>query len=197
VAKKRKLNGALLTDEEKSSPMGLGYVGAAERLNLIYLASPEAMLNLLLEFGNEAYQFSQCGGMSKRQFWKTMNEKAERLAVILQGKNPAYMAIPWFTDPNQLAAHLRCYWEDVCKDDPPEPFWKQWQKHPVRVTARAYMEFFLEILEGGIEGQGKIPDIQLMTEHIRKHAGLFLGLDPAMLQLNLEITKKPKEPLCG
>jgi hypothetical protein len=36
-----------------------------------------------------------------------------------------------------------------------------------------------------------------MTEHIRKHAGLFLGLDPAMLQLNLEITKKPKEPSCG
>ena len=36
MAKKQKLNGDLLTDEEKSSPMGLGYVSAAERLNLIY-----------------------------------------------------------------------------------------------------------------------------------------------------------------
>jgi hypothetical protein len=36
MAKNQKLNGDLLTDEEKNSPMGLGYVSAAERLNLIY-----------------------------------------------------------------------------------------------------------------------------------------------------------------
>jgi len=107
MAKNQKLNGDLLTDEEKGSPMGLGYVSAAERLNLIYLASPEVMLKLLVQFGNEAWEFSMTGGLPKAAFWKAMNEKAETLAIILQGKNPAYMCIPWFTDPNQMSSSVK------------------------------------------------------------------------------------------
>ena len=119
TAKKQKLNGDLLTDEEKGSPMGLGYVSAAERLNLIYLASPEVMLKLLVQFGNEAWEFSMTGGLPKAAFWKAMNEKAETLAIILQGKNPAYMCIPWFTDPNQMTASLRQQLEHERPDAPP------------------------------------------------------------------------------
>jgi hypothetical protein len=191
MAKKQKLNGDLLTDDEKNSPMGLGYVSAAERLNLIYLASPEVMLKLLVQFGNEAWEFSMAGGLPKAVFWKGMNEKAEPLAIILQGKNPAYMCIPWFTDPNQMTASLRQQLEHERPDAPPGAAWR---KNPVREHARSFMAFFLELSEGAIEGQGKIPDAQLSSEHIKKNAGAFLGMDPKMLQLNLGYSEDKQEP---
>jgi hypothetical protein len=185
AAKKPKLNGELMTEEEMNLPMGLGFTSAARRLNLIYLASPEAMLTLLLQFGGEAWEFSQSHRMNKRQFWKTMNEKAERLAIIVQGGDPAYMAIPWFTNPSQLAASLRRQLEQERPSDSPGAGWR---KHPIRACARSFMEFFLELWEGGIGGQGSIPNEQLMSAHIRRYAGMFLGMDPANLKLELSIS---------
>lgn len=191
MAKNQKLNGDLLTDEEKNSPMGLGYVSAAERLNLIYLASPEAMLKLLVQFGDEAWQFSQTAKLAFKPFWKAMNEKAEPLAKIVQGKIPAYMAIPWFTDPNQMTASLCRQLELEHPDDPPDAAWR---KNPVREYARAYMAFFLELYEGTIEGQGKIPNEVLMAGHVKKYAGAFLGMDPQMLNFQLAPDDGQPEP---
>ena len=191
MAKKLKLNCDLLTDEEKSSPMGLGYVSAAERLNLIYLASPEAMLKVLVQFGDEAWQFSQTAKLAFKPFWKAMNEKAEPLAKIVQGRNPAYLAIPWFIDPTHMTASLRQQLEQERPNDPPNAAWR---KNPVREYARAYMAFFLELYEGTIEGQGKIPNEVLMAGHVKKYAGAFLGMNPQMLNFQLAPDDEQHEP---
>lgn len=75
-------------------------------------------------------------------------------------------------------------------DDPPNAVWR---KDPIRAHARAFMAFFLELSEGAIAGQGRIPDAQLTADHIRKYAGSFLGTDPTMLSLNLT-SGRNKEP---
>ena len=49
---KKKLNGDLLTSEEMQSPMGLGYVSAAERLGLIYLYELKVIAQLLVDYAN-------------------------------------------------------------------------------------------------------------------------------------------------
>jgi hypothetical protein len=190
VAKKRKTNGALMTDEEKRLPMGLGYPMAADRLGLTYLASANVLLQLLVDFGNEAWDFSMNAHLAKRPFWKAMNQKADKLAEILKGTDPAYMAIPWFTEPEQLRASLYSKMNQAMPDDPPNAVWR---KDPIRAHARAFMAFFLELSEGAIAGQGRIPDAQLTADHIRKYAGSFLGTDPTMLSLNLT-SGRNKEP---
>jgi|ERR1035437_1023890 hypothetical protein len=106
---KKKLNGDLLTAEEMQSPMGLGYVSAAERLGLIYLYELKVIAQLLVDYANDAYEFAQTahaqiGPHTVDQFWATLDKKADKLVVILKGQNPAYMATSWFTDPNQMAA---------------------------------------------------------------------------------------------
>jgi hypothetical protein len=194
MAKKQESNGDLMSDEEKYLPMGLGYAKAADRLGLIYLASGEVMLRLLVDFGNEAWNFSMNAHLAKKPFWKAMNQKADKLADILKGKNPAYMAIPWFTEPGQLRANLYSLLNHATPNDPPDAAWR---KDPIRAHARAFMAFFLELSEGAIEGQGRIPNEQLVTDHIRIYAGNFLGMDAAMLSLNLTSGENKEVSPCG
>ncbi|HUD48933.1 MAG TPA: hypothetical protein VMR33_19020 [Candidatus Baltobacteraceae bacterium] len=194
MAKKQKTNGALMTDEEKNLPMGLGYATAADRLGLTYLASAEVMLRLLVDFGNEAFHFSMTAHLTKEPFWKAMNQKADKLADILKGKNPAYMAISWFTEPGQLRASLYSRIDQAMPNDLSDAALR---KDPIRAHARAFMAFFLELSEGAIEGQGRISDAQLTADHIRKFAGSFLGMDPAMLSLNLTSGENKEASPCG
>ena len=194
MAKKQKTNGALMMDEERNLPLGLGYTMAADRLGLTYLANAEVMLRLLVDFGNDAWDFSMSAHLPKGAFWKALNQKADKLGDILKGKNPAYMAIPWFTEPGQLRASLYSQIDQATPNDPPDAAWR---KDPIRAHARAFMAFFLELSEGAIEGQGRIPDAQLTADHIRKFAGSFLGMDPAMLSLNLTSGKNTEASPCG
>jgi len=86
-------------------PMGLGYLAAAERLGLIYLADTVGMALLLCRFAEQAGQLvadRDSGFLNAIQFDKALDELIDRLADILRGANPRYMATPWFTDPGQL-----------------------------------------------------------------------------------------------
>jgi hypothetical protein len=187
VAKKQKANGDLMTDEERKLPLGMGYTVAADRLGLIYLMDPGVMVRLLVDFANEAYDFSMNVRLTKGPFWRAMNQKADKLAAILKGRNSAYMAPAWFTDPNQLRASL-CQQMNLAM--PNDPANAAWRKDPIRAHARAFMAFFLELSEGAIDGQGRIPNKKLATDHIRKYAGGFMGMDPAILPLNLTTRQK-------
>lgn len=118
------MNGDLLTDEERHAPMGLGYVMAAERLGLHYLADLKVMTELVCERTNRAVEIWQAAGCSDGQAmlsdlhrWE-LDQMTAELATILRGAHPRYMAIPWFTDPGQLRASLaRAYEEDFGPED--------------------------------------------------------------------------------
>lgn len=90
-------------------PMGVGYLAAADRLDLIYLADPVAMGNLLSQFAEQAIHLKAdhtANLLKRRQFEKALKELAGHLAEILRGENPRFMAIPWFTDPAQLRKEI-------------------------------------------------------------------------------------------
>jgi hypothetical protein len=182
MATRQKLNGALLTEEEKATPIGIGYVMAARRLGLKYLDAAEVMLGLLVEFGNEAWHFSLHAGLPPKPFWKAMNKKADSLAAILKGRDPGYMATSWFTDPHQLRAHLLGELEKARPTDPPGAAWR---KDPIREYARSFMAFFLELTENALVPPSSDPMEKQSADHIRKYAGAFLNMDPAMLSLQL------------
>jgi hypothetical protein len=190
---KKKLNGELLTSEEMQSPMGLGYVSAAERLGLIYLYDLKVIAQLLVDYANDAHEFAQTahaqiGPHTVDQFWAALDKKADKLAVILKGKNHAYMATTWFTDPNQMAAHLSRWLETRKLDHPANPIGK---KDPVRGCCRDFMAFFPELYEGAITGQGKIPDITLSAEHIKNYTAAFMGVDVATVDLPIHTGIQP------
>jgi hypothetical protein len=188
---KKLLNGDLLTSEEIQSPMGLGYVQAAERLGLVYLYDLNVIARLLVDYANEADAFSQTAHLPAAQFWPAMNKKADKLAVILKGKNPAYMATPWFTDPNQLAASLLRWTETRKQNYPADPIGK---KDPVRGCCRDFMAFFLELYAGTIEGKPEIPDATLKGDHIKNYLAAFMGLDVANLQISFGTASPPIDP---
>src|SRR5207245_934956 len=103
------LNGDLLTDKERTTPMGFGYAVAATRLNLIYLASIPAMEKLLRDHAKEAltlHKLCQQNALPKCELSNQIDEVTQRLAKVLRGEDPRYMAIPWFTDPKQLRQSL-------------------------------------------------------------------------------------------
>jgi hypothetical protein len=183
-----------MTESERKLPLGLGYKAAADRLGLIYLMDPGKMLRLLVDFGNEAWIFSMNAHLAERPFWRAMNQKADKLAEILKGRNRAYMATPWFMEPEQLRASLYGQINRAMANDVPNA---EWRKDPIRAHSRVFMVFFLELSEGAIEGQGRIPNEQLSAEHIRKYAGSFLGMDPEMLSLNLTTSRNKEVSSCG
>ena len=197
MSAKKKLNGDLLTSEEMQSPMWLGYVSAAERLGLIYLYELKVIAQLLVDYANDAYEFAQnshaqIGPHTVEEFWAALDKKADKLAVILKGKNPAYMATSWFTDPNQMAAHLSRWMETRKLDYPANPIGK---KDPVRGCCRDFMAFFLELCEGAITGQGKIPDETLTAEHINNYTAAFMGMDATMIKLPIHSVTQPTDTL--
>ena len=194
---KKKMNGDLLTSEEKQSPMGLGYVSAAERLGLIYLYDLKVIAQLLVDYANDAYEFAQTahaqiGPHTGEEFWAALDKKADRLAVILKGKNPAYMATSWFTDPNQMAAQLSRWMETRELEHPANPIGK---KDPVRGCCRDFMAFFPELYEGAITGQGKIPNETLSAEHINNYTAAFMGMDAKMINLPIHAGTQTAEPV--
>lgn len=101
-----------MTAEERNAPMGFGYVLAAERLGLEYLASPHVMTELVLGVINRVIMMWNQNLAAGNYAVLNPSQKLELLDVareltaILAGKNPEYMAIPWFTDPTQLRAAL-------------------------------------------------------------------------------------------
>jgi len=118
-----------------------------------------------------------------------MNRKADKLATILKGRNPAYMATGWFTEPGMLRASLRAQFEKTRPNDPPDAAWR---KDPIRAHARAFMEFFLDLAEGAVEGQGSISNQRLAADHFRKYVGDFMGMDPALLSLEIGMSNDVK-----
>ena len=103
---KKKLNGELLTSEEMQSPMGLGYVAAAERLGLIYLYDLKVIAQLLVDYANDAYEFSMSANLPAGKFWPALDKKADELAIILKGQNPAYR--------QRLGSPTRIKWRHTC-----------------------------------------------------------------------------------
>jgi hypothetical protein len=180
MAKRQKLNSALLTDEEAQQPMGLGLLMAATRLGLKYLDGPGPILQLLTEYANEAWAFSMAGGLPARKFWSEMNKKADKLATILKGQDPACMATSWFTDPHQLRAHL---YEQLEKERPNDPPNASWRKDPIREYARSFMAFYLDLSEGAVTTPSNGPAEKQAADHMRKYIGLFVNMDSSMFTL--------------
>lgn len=188
MSAKKRLNDDLLTDEEIQTPTGLGYLTAARRLGLIYLYDQQVITKLLVDYANEANKHARAPFLSVEGFWHALDKKADPLAVILKGKNPAYMAPPWFTDPNQLAASLSQWMETRKLDHPANPVGK---KDPVRGCCRDFMAFFPELYEGAITGQGTIPDLTLTTEHVKSYLAAFMGADARSIQLTINTASQP------
>ncbi len=104
----KRRNAELLTPEEAQMEMGQGYLVAANRLGLIYLANVVTLAHLLSRFVEQAMLLVEdrdAGWYTDAQMAKAVDELAVQLAEILRGENPRYMAILWFTHPN----HLRRY----------------------------------------------------------------------------------------
>jgi hypothetical protein len=165
--------------------MGVGYLMAATRLGLKYLDGPAPILQLLTEYANEARASSSTASLPPRKFWSGIYKKADKLATILKGKDPAYMATPWFTDPRQLRAHLRKQLEKERPDDLPNA---SWRKDPVREYARSFMAFYVNLPEGTLTPSGVDPVQEQAADHMRKYMGLFVNMDPSMFTL-IPITK--------
>lgn len=162
--------------------MGLGYVMAAERLGLEYLDGPKPILNLLVDFGNKACAVNMKCYPSEGEGRKALGRTADELATILKGRNPSYMATTWFTDPKLLRAHLRRKLEEGWASDAPAAVR---HKDPIIEFSRYFVEFFIDLTEGAVAGQGQIPNERLAAEFIRKCAGAICDIDPAMLPLEL------------
>ncbi len=102
--------------------MGGGYPAAAKRLGLIYLADVVTLAHIIARYMEESLQLSEdyaAGHYSSDQIDKGIAELTDRLADILSGRNPRYMATPWFTDPTQLAhqiymTHAAAYESEPC-----------------------------------------------------------------------------------
>ena len=185
------LNGDLLTDEERATPMGLGYSMAATRLNLIYLASIPAMEQLLRDHAKEAltlYKLCQQDALPKSQLYNEVDKITQRLAKVLRGEDPRYMAIPWFTDPNQLRQLLYDQ-HHACFGDDPE--FSGWQADPVREQASYFLEAAMEIVEDATEATLKEEMVQQFNDHVRRHVALFLDISQSLYQYPSE---KPGPP---
>jgi hypothetical protein len=167
------LNGDLLTDEERATPMGLGYTMAATRLNLIYLASIPAMEKLLRDHAKEAltlHKLCHQDALPKSQLYAEVDKITQRLAKVLRGEDPRYMAIPWFTDPNQLRQSLYAQFHADFGDDPK---YSGWKADPVREQACCFLEFAVEIADEA-ETQGEFT--HRINEHIRLNVAGLLGI---------------------
>jgi hypothetical protein len=57
------------------------------------------------------------------------------------------------------------------------------------------MAFFLELSEGAITGQGKIPDETLTAEHINNYTAAFMGMDAAMIKLPIHSGTQTADPV--
>ena len=140
-----KLNTALLTPDELATPMGLGYLAAADRLGLIYLADTVAIAHLLSRFAEQAIQLSadrEAGLLNVDQFDRALDDFVDRLAEILRGENPRYMAIPWFTDTHQLRQCILGAHSPAYSNDPES--WARLQADPIREESLLFLTAVIE-----------------------------------------------------
>jgi hypothetical protein len=125
------LNADLLTAEERAMEPGIGMLLAAKRLGLIYLANTSTMEKLLRDHAKEVvdlFQISQERGLSYSELCNQVDEVTQRLAKILRGEDPRYMAIPWFTDSNQLRQVI---YNEHSAFIPHDPECSDWKADPI------------------------------------------------------------------
>jgi hypothetical protein len=170
------LNGDLMTPEERATEPGIGMLVAAERLGLIYLAKIPTMEKLLRDHAKEAVELlelSEQGGLTESQLFDSVEEVTQRLAKILRGEDPRYMAIPWFTDPNQLRQVLYDQYHASFGEDPE---YTDWQADPVREACAGFLIGVIEILRGATEATPQEEILRQFNEHVRVSVALFLGI---------------------
>jgi hypothetical protein len=180
VAATPALNAGLMTAEEHTLEPGVGMLLAASRLGLIYLANISTMEKLLLEHAQEAvklFEVSQEDAVAKSQLNNRIEELAQRLARILRGEDPRYMATAWFTDPHQLRQVLyeqlhAEFGEDSDEDD--------WTTDPMRAQCSWFLKGVVLILEAATDATPQEQITQQFTDHIRRHVALFLNLPEAL-----------------
>ena len=179
---KFRLNGDLLNDEEKTTDMGVGYLAAATRLNLIYLASIPAMDKLLRDHGNEAltlYKLSEQGALPKSRLYEEIDTNVtKRLAKVLRGEDPRYMAILWFTDPNQLRQKL---YDQFFADFGDDPDFSRWKADPIHEQACGFLEGIVEIMD---QAKTKEEFVQRSDELVRLNVACLLGIPESHYEQN-------------
>ena len=170
------LNGDLLTDEELSTPMGFGYSLAAKRLGLIYLASIPAMEKLLRDHAQEALNFlklCQQDALPKAELFNRVGEVTDRLAKVLRGEDHRYMAIPWFTDPNQLRQTL---YDDFYSSFGDDPELSGWKADPIHEQALCFLEHIVEIADEATDATTEEELLHQFNDHTRRNVAVFLGI---------------------
>ncbi len=175
-------NADLLTAEERATEPGIGMLMAATRLGLTYLADISTMEKLLRDHAKEAVTlFERCqhDGLAKCDLYNRVDEVTQRLAKILRGEDPRYMAIAWFTDPNQLRKVLYSQMHACFGDDPNRSGWKA---DPIREQASYFLEATIEILEDAGETTPKEEILQQFNDHVRRHVALFLNIPESLYQ---------------
>jgi hypothetical protein len=139
------MNLDVLTREENQMPMGMGAVAAAEHLGLIYLESPEVVLNLLSEYANRAWRFAMRCNLPAESAWQILNGMSDELAAIFRGEHSAYLATFWFIDSSQLMAALYSQFLNSRPNDPPGALWRT---DPLKAKSREFISFFIDLAEG-------------------------------------------------
>jgi len=175
-------NADLLTAEERATEPGIGMLRAATRLGLTYLADISTMEQLLRDHAKEAvtlFERSQHDGLAKSELYNRVDEVTQRLAKILRGEDARYMAIPWFTDPNQLRQVLYNQMHACFGDDPDLSGWKV---DPIREQASYFLEATIEIVEEAGETTPKEEILQRFNDHICRHVALFLNIPESLCQ---------------
>ena len=145
------------------------------------------MAVLLSQFGTETLRLAAdhaAGLLKQPQFDKAVDELIDRLAEILRGENPRYMAIPWFTDADQLARSIH---DDLLQDyaDQPE-FLARLKADPIREQT---LNFLTTITDPGvIETESEMSDL------ITANTYGMLGIPPGVF-LPLEVHIRPSKSI--
>ena len=183
----KKLNGDLLTDEERITPMGLGYQVAADRLGLIYLADVAVIWKILTDWCDKVrfrHYDLKVSKISQGQFWQDVDQLADELATIMRGESPAYMAIPWFTEPSQLRQHLLEDFEKSYADMPDVPNRAQWGKDPVREYCFSFLSCVADFEAANLDEQERLKEQYL---NLRLTTSGLLGMSEELVYEQLGV----------
>jgi hypothetical protein len=181
-------NADLLTAEEKATEPGIGMLMAATRLGLTYLADISTMEKLLRDHAKEAVtilEHCQHNALAESELYKRVEEVTQRLAKVLRGEDPRYMATAWFTDPNQLRQVLYDQHYSYFGDNPEL---SGWQGDPIREQVSYFLETVVQILAEAAETTPKEEILQQFNEHVRWHVARFLNIPDSLYQY------PPQEP---
>lgn len=159
--------------------MGLGYVMAAERLGLKYLADIKVMTELVCDLTNRAMavwseeQARDEESTPTPSYGEQLDQMVDDLAVILRGQNPRYMATPWFTEPNQLRESL---WREYRKAFPNDPEVASPDYDPIWQEASCCVVGPYDMLDWNTK-DGTLEKFPAeISAHVRYMVASFLGL---------------------